>query len=81
MQALIDYDGWRQWKDFSQDHKEDDCKDGKGKGAMGTTSYLGGKKKKNKVGVGSNVAAPSSHVTIKEEMEPVGSEISNTEDR
>lgn len=75
MQALIDYDGWRQWKDFSQDHKEDDNKDGKGKGSTGSaTPNLGVKKKKSRVGVGSNTTTPSSHVTIREETEPVGLE-------
>lgn len=26
MQALIDFDGWRKWKDFSQKAQEDDLK-------------------------------------------------------
>lgn len=26
MQALIDFDGWRKWKDFSQKAVEDDAK-------------------------------------------------------
>lgn len=26
MQALIDFDGWRKWKDFSQKAEQDDSK-------------------------------------------------------
>ncbi len=26
MQALIDFDGWRKWKDFSQKSEEDEVK-------------------------------------------------------
>jgi hypothetical protein len=80
MQALIDYDGWRQWKDFSQDHKDDENKDGKGNGSTGHgTPTFGNKKKKNRMSVGSNAGAPTSHVTIKEETEPVGLVNSNPE--
>ncbi len=64
MQALIDFDGWRKWKDFSssQQGKEDEKK---------TTAK---KKKGNRISVGSNAAASSSQVrlTIREEGEGEG---------
>jgi osomolarity two-component system response regulator SSK1 len=48
MQALIDFDGWRKWKDFSQVQQLDGDEMGdKKKGALA-------KKKKNRVSVGSN---------------------------
>lgn len=31
MQALIDFDGWRKWKDFSQKAEEDKAKKAKAK--------------------------------------------------
>jgi len=61
MQALIDFDGWRKWKDFSQNNTEE--KDKKAVTAK--------KNKKNRMSVGSNPGASSSRVTIKEENEPV----------
>ena len=30
MQALIDFDGWRKWKDFSQNPAKDECVKGSG---------------------------------------------------
>ncbi|KAI9732915.1 MAG: ssk1 response regulator receiver [Claussenomyces sp. TS43310] len=44
MQALIDFDGWRKWKDFSQQGAENDSKKG------GTTK----KTKKNRISLGAN---------------------------
>lgn len=57
MQALIDFDGWRKWKDFSmQATAEEDKK----KVAA---------KKKTRRSLGSNAAASGSRVTILEENE------------
>lgn len=51
MQALIDFDGWRKWKDFSQSNGADEkekkkLEDGK-------------KKKKNRISLGAGSAASS----------------------
>jgi len=49
MQALIDFDGWRKWKDFSQsttNSAHESEKEGKGKSALE-------KKKKNRASLGS----------------------------
>lgn len=55
MQALIDFDGWRKWKDFSQ-LKEDESK----KAAAAAV-----KTKKNKrMSLGSNSGAPPSSVAM-----------------
>ncbi len=43
MQALIDFDGWRKWKDFSQKDKEDSPK---GPGKSFGKSTAGGKREK-----------------------------------
>ncbi|KIN08081.1 hypothetical protein OIDMADRAFT_99993 [Oidiodendron maius Zn] len=72
MQALIDYDGWRQWKDFSQDGgREDDSKDSKVKGSAGSGGS-GGKKKKHRPSAGSSPSASNSQILTKELGEPVG---------
>jgi osomolarity two-component system response regulator SSK1 len=63
MQALIDFDGWRKWKDYSQDKPENEPKEGKSKGAA---------KKKNRVSIGSNPSPPGPRVSIKEDMEHEG---------
>jgi len=65
MQALIDFDGWRKWKDFSQNNTDE--KDKKTAAGAGAAK----KNKKNRISVGSNPGASSSRVTIKEELEPV----------
>jgi osomolarity two-component system response regulator SSK1 len=69
MQALIDFDGWRKWKDFSQqnaDEKEMSKKSVLGGGVIGSSSAGGGgKKKKNRTSLGSRT-------TIKEEVEVGG---------
>jgi osomolarity two-component system, response regulator SSK1 len=75
MQALIDYDGWRQWKDFSQDSRDDDSKDGKSKGFAGLAAGAsGGRKKKHRISAGSSPSASTSHIPLKESngTEPVG---------
>lgn len=70
MQALIDYDGWRQWKDFSQDARDDDAKDTKVK-SIGSGSS--GKKKKHRPSAGSSPNASTSHISPKDAAaEPVG---------
>jgi len=57
MQALIDFDGWRKWKDFSQSNKEDEAKK---------------KKKGNRASLVGN-AMTTSRTAIKEENEsPAG---------
>jgi osomolarity two-component system response regulator SSK1 len=71
MQALIDYDGWRQWKDFSQDSRDDDSKDSKGKGSTGSGGS-GGKKKKHRPSAGSSPSVSTSHIATKDLNEPVG---------
>jgi osomolarity two-component system response regulator SSK1 len=69
MQALIDFDGWRKWKDFSQQNADSEKEGGaKSKAALA-------KKKKNRTSLGSVSAANASRVAaggIKEE-ESVGS--------
>lgn len=67
MQALIDFDGWRKWKDFSQQTAEE--KEGK---KTLLSSGNASKKKKNRVSLGSNPGASTSHSTIKEENEEGG---------
>jgi len=50
MQALIDFDGWRKWKDFSQIQQN-----GEGDGENGDKKKKGkGKNKGNRVSVGSS---------------------------
>lgn len=59
MQALIDFDGWRKWKDFSQSTTNHDSeKEGKGKSALEK------KKKKNRTSLGSASQASSSRVNL-----------------
>ena len=62
MQALIDFDGWRRWKDFSSSQPKDEEKEGK----KAATSK---KKKGHRVSVGSNSGAGNSttRLSIKEE--------------
>jgi osomolarity two-component system, response regulator SSK1 len=43
MQALIDFDGWRKWKDFSQNVEEENKK----------TPINKGKARKNRISLGS----------------------------
>jgi osomolarity two-component system, response regulator SSK1 len=73
MQALIDYDGWRQWKDFSQEgSRDDDAKDIKVKGGSTGSGGSGGKKKKYRPSAGSSPSASNSQISTKELSEPVG---------
>lgn len=75
MQALIDFDGWRKWKDFSQNGNAHD--DGANAGATKTLTGASSKKplvtskKKKRQSVGSQNGAGSSttHLSIKEEDE------------
>lgn len=60
MQALIDFDGWRKWKDFSQ---------AGGAGADDEKKKVAAKKKKDRRSLGSNPGAGSSRVAIPEEAE------------
>lgn len=71
MQALIDFDGWRKWKDFSQQNADDKDQPGK-KTGLGIGAGAAGKKKKNRSSVGSAAVAGSSKMTIKEEVEVGG---------
>lgn len=57
MQALIDFDGWRKWKDFSQGTADEGAEKKK----------ITAKKKKDRRSLGSNPGAGSSRVTIPEE--------------
>lgn len=75
MQALIDYDGWRQWKDFSQD-RDDDSKESKGKSSAGSGASSG-KKKKHRPSAGSSPSASTSHISTKDLNEPVGLGVEN----
>jgi osomolarity two-component system response regulator SSK1 len=70
MQALIDYDGWRQWKDFSQDNRDDESKDSK-KGSSNSGTSIA-KKKKHRPSAGSSPSASTSHISTKDINEPVG---------
>jgi osomolarity two-component system response regulator SSK1 len=60
MQALIDFDGWRKWKDFSSNNSQptsnhDDKSDKKA---------IASKKKKNRFSLGSSGGASSSTVKL-----------------
>lgn len=55
MQALIDFDGWRKWKDFSQNNTEAE-KEKSGKGTVAA------KKKKNRASLGSNPGGSTSRL-------------------
>lgn len=63
MQALIDFDGWRKWKDFSQNKAADGDVLGKEKKA----SLASNKKKKNRQSIGSQAGASTTRLPIKEE--------------
>ncbi|EPE35806.1 CheY-like protein [Glarea lozoyensis ATCC 20868] len=54
MQALIDFDGWRKWKDFSQVQALEDGKNGGGGGGGKPGGGGWAKKKKNRTSVGSS---------------------------
>jgi osomolarity two-component system response regulator SSK1 len=70
MQALIDYRGWRQWKDYSQNSRDDEAKDNRSKGP---TSAAGGKKKKNRAASAtSSPSASASQASMRESNGPVG---------
>lgn len=60
MQALIDFDGWRKWKDFSQQGAPDGEKESKSK-------LLANKKKKNRASLGSQPGGSTSRLAIREE--------------
>jgi len=60
MQALIDFDGWRKWKDFSQATTDEGAEKKK---------IAAKKKAKDRRSLGSNPGAGSSRVTIPEENE------------
>jgi osomolarity two-component system response regulator SSK1 len=64
MQALIDFDGWRKWKDFSQQTADE--KEGK-KLLLGSSASK--MKKKNRISLGSNPGASTNRTTIREENE------------
>ena len=55
MQALIDFDGWRKWKDFSSTQPDS---------AADKKSALEKKKKKNRTSLGSVSAASSSRLNL-----------------
>jgi osomolarity two-component system response regulator SSK1 len=61
MQALIDFDGWRKWKDFSSNQPNDADLSKNEKKATAK------KKKGNRVSVGSNGGASTSRLSIREE--------------
>lgn len=63
MQALIDFDGWRKWKDFSQNKPADGDTVGKEKKA----SLASNKKKKNRQSIGSQGGGSTTRLPIKEE--------------
>lgn len=55
MQALIDFDGWRKWKDFSSTQPDS---------AADRKSALDKKKKKNRTSLGSVAGASSSRLNF-----------------
>ncbi len=57
MQALIDFDGWRKWKDFSQQNTDTEKEGGSSKIKAALA-----KKKKNRASLGSVSAANSGRV-------------------
>jgi osomolarity two-component system response regulator SSK1 len=78
MQALIDFDGWRKWKDFSQNGTSADDNSGTGGGptagsgaGAGAKKSLASSKKKKRQSMGSQngAAVSTSHLSIKEEDE------------
>jgi len=64
MQALIDFDGWRKWKDFSQNNAEATAAQEK--------KVAAAKKKKNRASLGANSGASTSRVDVVREEEEVG---------
>jgi osomolarity two-component system response regulator SSK1 len=64
MQALIDFDGWRKWKDFSQNNTENDSS----KKAAASARM---KAKKNRMSLGSVPSGTSVNKSIKEEAEEI----------
>lgn len=58
MQALIDFDGWRKWKDFSQMNEESEKK------STGLKA-----KKKNRMSLGSSTNGTAVVTSIKEEAD------------
>jgi len=52
MQALIDFDGWRKWKDFSQTDNKKKEDDKKGKLGANTGASKEGKRKSNRTSMG-----------------------------
>ncbi|KAG4410476.1 response regulator Mcs4 [Cadophora malorum] len=63
MQALIDFDGWRKWKDFSQQADTED----KG-GSKSAKLSAANKKKKNRSSLGANPGGSTSRLAIQEEV-------------
>ncbi|CZT48430.1 related to response regulator Mcs4 [Rhynchosporium secalis] len=63
MQALIDFDGWRKWKDFSQQADTDD------KNTKSAKLSAANKKKKNRSSLGANPGGSTSRLAIQEETE------------
>jgi osomolarity two-component system response regulator SSK1 len=59
MQALIDFDGWRKWKDFSQNVEEENKKP--------TVNKT--KAKKNRMSLGSSSNGVGASSSIMEELE------------
>jgi osomolarity two-component system, response regulator SSK1 len=62
MQALIDFDGWRKWKDFSQNNIDNDSN----KKVVASAKM---KAKKNRMSLGSVPSGISVNKSIKEEAE------------
>ena len=66
MQALIDFDGWRKWKDLSQQSLDKQSTNVKGKSGGSAASKA---KKKNRSSFGSQPSGSTSRVAILEESE------------
>jgi osomolarity two-component system, response regulator SSK1 len=64
MQALIDFDGWRKWKDFSQNNTENES-------SKKTAAAGKSKAKKNRMSLGSASGGSSVNKSIKEEGEDI----------
>ncbi|KUJ08374.1 uncharacterized protein LY89DRAFT_702026 [Mollisia scopiformis] len=62
MQALIDFDGWRKWKDFSQQGNHEPEKEKAGKSITAAK-----KKKANRTSLGSNPGGSTSRLAVHEE--------------
>jgi osomolarity two-component system response regulator SSK1 len=63
MQALIDFDGWRKWKDFSSNPSNQSTTEEK----TDKKALTAKKKKGNRVSIGSTGGASTSRLSIKEE--------------